>query len=165
MILGILSDTHDHLPLVRTAVRFMNAEGVDLVLHAGDFVSPFVIPELANLSMPVVGVFGNNDGDRALLLAKCAAAGNVEIRGYFAEIDADGFSVALSHGHETALLGALVRSNAFDAVVHGHTHEAGSYTAGETLVVNPGEACGYLTGHATAALLDTVARTARIVHL
>ncbi|NYT05852.1 MAG: metallophosphoesterase [Methanomicrobiales archaeon] len=165
MLVGIISDTHDHLPLVRAAVGFFNSHGAELVLHAGDFISPFVIPELAQCTMPVVGVFGNNDGDRALLLAKCAETGNVSIRGSFAEVDAGGFLIGLVHGHEKELLGSLVRSCAFDCIVHGHTHEAGSYRVGEMLVVNPGEACGYLSGSATLALLDTEERSARIVRL
>jgi predicted phosphodiesterase len=36
---------------------------------------------------------------------------------------------------------------------------------GKTLVINPGEVCGYLTGNATMALLDTAKREAKIVKL
>ncbi len=83
MRIGILSDTHDNLPMVEKAVARLNGLSPDLVLHAGDFVSPFVIPGLARLSCPCIGVFGNNDGDRAALAARAREAGNVEIRGCF----------------------------------------------------------------------------------
>jgi predicted phosphodiesterase len=50
-------------------------------------------------------------------------------------------------------------------VVHGHSHVEVSRKNGETLIVNPGEVCGYLSGKATIALLDTVKREATIVEL
>ncbi|KUK61822.1 MAG: Phosphodiesterase [Methanoculleus marisnigri] len=43
MRIGILSDTHDNLQMVDAAVRQLNREQVDLTLHAGDYVSPFVM--------------------------------------------------------------------------------------------------------------------------
>ncbi len=49
MNIGIISDTHDNLALIKKAVTFFNGEKVDLVLHAGDFVSPFTALEFKNL--------------------------------------------------------------------------------------------------------------------
>ncbi|MCJ7470999.1 YfcE family phosphodiesterase, partial [Candidatus Bathyarchaeota archaeon] len=62
MLIGLISDTHDCLPLVDKAVKRLNDENVDIVLHAGDYVSPFVIPKFKDLRMKLIGVFGNNDG-------------------------------------------------------------------------------------------------------
>ncbi len=42
MLIGVVSDTHDNLPLVEKAVKRLNEEKVNLVLHAGDYVAPFV---------------------------------------------------------------------------------------------------------------------------
>jgi predicted phosphodiesterase len=39
-------------------------------------------------------------------------------------------------------------------VVHGFTHKQETITRGPALVINPGEACGWLTGACTAAILD-----------
>ena len=165
MLIGIISDTHDNLPLVERAIERLNAEKVALVLHAGDYVAPFVIPRLKALNAKLIGVFGNNDGDPEFLRKRFAECKNCEIRGRFAEIDADGFKIALLHGDETELLEALVNCGGFDAVVHGHSHEIGSRKKGKTLIVNPGEVCGYLTGRSTMALLDTVKHEAKIVEL
>jgi hypothetical protein len=87
------------------------------------------------------------------------------MRGNFAEIIIDGVKIALLHGHEEELLKALVESEIFDVVVHGHAHKAEIYRKGKTLVVNPGEVCGYLTGKSTIALFDTVKREAKIIEL
>jgi predicted phosphodiesterase len=39
------------------------------------------------------------------------------------------------------------------------------YKRSKTLIVNPGEACGYLTGKSTVALLDTDKHKAEIIEL
>jgi hypothetical protein len=155
MRIGILSDTHDNLPLIDRAVARLSSLAPDLVLHAGDYVSPFVIPRLAALSCPCLGVFGNNDGDRALLAARARESGKVEIHGSFLARLVDGRSLALLHGHEPGTLEEAVGAGIFDLVVHGHTHRPSVTRAGRTLVLNPGEACGYLTGRGTVALIET----------
>ena len=67
MIVGLVSDTHDCLPLIDEAVKRLNEMNVELVLHAGDYISPFVASHFKPLKAPLIGVFGNNDGDRELL--------------------------------------------------------------------------------------------------
>lgn len=165
MLIGLISDTHDNLPMVEKAVKRLNKEKVELVLHAGDYVAPFVIPKFKALNCKLIGIFGNNDGDHELLRKRFSETCNCEVRGRFAEADVDGFKIALLHGDETELLDALVNQSNFDAVVHGHSHAQVSQKNGKTLVVNPGEVCGYLTGKPTIALLDTVKREAKIISI
>jgi len=164
-LIGLISDTHDNLPMVDRAVRKLNEENVELVLHAGDYVAGFVIPRFGQLKARLIGVFGNNDGDHELLKKMFGENKRLELRGNFAEITADALRIALLHGGDTELLGALISQESFDVVVHGHTHAAEIHRKGRTLVVNPGEVCGYLTGMSTLALFDTVKREARIVEL
>ena len=155
MRLGLISDTHDCLPMIRAAVRMLNKERVDLVLHAGDLISPFVIPELSALQGQMVGVFGNNDGDRNLLQKKADEWGRCDLRGNVAVLTLEGVRIILLHGHEPDLMGLLQEGNVCDLLVHGHTHQPGITRTGRTLSVNPGEVCGYLTGTGTIAVLDT----------
>jgi hypothetical protein len=165
MLIGIISDTHDNLPMVEKAVKKLNEENVALVLHAGDYVAPFVIPKFKALNAKLIGVFGNNDGDHEFLKKSFSECPDCEVRERFAEITVEGFKIALLHGDQTELLNALIKSGNFDAVVHGHSHAKMSRKNGKTMVVNPGEVCGYLTGKSTIALLDTVKREARIIEL
>jgi putative phosphoesterase len=165
LLIGVISDTHDNLPIIEKAIKRLNNEKVDLVLHAGDFVSPFVIPKFKTLNAKLIGVFGNNDGDHELLKKRFSETANCEIRGRFALVNADGFKIALLHGDETELLEALLGCGGFDAVAHGHVHSVGVQKKGETLDINPGEVCGYLTGKATLALLDTAKREATIIEI
>lgn len=165
MLVGLISDTHDHLLNVEKAIKKFNEKDVELVLHAGDYVAPFVIPRFKMLKAKMIGVFGNNDGDRELLKKKFSEHAGWEIRGSFAEIKVGNVKIAMLHGNEEELLNALIENGSFDIVVYGHTHNAEIYRKGETLVVNPGEACGYLTGKSTIALLDIEKLEARIIEL
>jgi putative phosphoesterase len=165
MLIGLMSDTHDNLPQVDKAVRRLNDANVDLVLHAGDYVAPFTIPRFKKLKSKLIGVFGNNDGDHELLKIRFHENKQLEIHGNFADVRADSLRIALLHGTDMELLEALIDRESFDVVVHGHTHVAEAHRKGRTLVVNPGEVCGYLTGTSTISLLDTVKRKARIVKL
>ncbi len=40
-MIGILSDSHDNLDAIKKAVNLLNKKKVDLVIHAGDLISPF----------------------------------------------------------------------------------------------------------------------------
>ncbi len=165
MLIGLISDTHDNLLMVEKAIRMLNDAKVDLVLHAGDYTSPFTIPKFKALNCRLVGVFGNNDGDHDLLKKRFEETQNCEIRGRFAEVELEGFKIALLHGEETELQNALVNCGGFDAVVSGHTHISANKTEGKTIVVCPGEVCGYLYGKPTLAVLDTGTHEARIVEI
>lgn len=165
MLVGLISDTHDFLPIVEKAVKKFNDENVKLVLHAGDYVAPFVIPRFKELKAELIGVFGNNDGDRELLKKRFGEHEEMELRGNFAELRVNNKKIALLHGTEEELLKALIDGQNFDILVHGHTHKAEVYRKGKTLVVNPGEACGYLTGKSTIAFLDTEKVEAKIIEL
>jgi uncharacterized protein len=165
MLIGVMSDSHDNLPLIERAVSFLNQQKVGLVLHAGDFVAPFVAQKLKKLNCELIGVFGNNDGDHVLLKKRFSETTNCTLHDRFTVVTVDHYKVALLHGHENELLDAIVDSGYFDAVVHGHSHNCSIEKRGKTLTINPGELCGYLTGKATIALLDTIMHEARIVEL
>lgn len=164
MKIGIISDTHDRLRLIDKAVKELNLLNVDLVLHAGDFISPFVTDNLKKLNAPLIGVFGNNDGDKSLLKKKFAEFG-ADIRGRFAFVLVDGLRIALLHGDDKELMRSLLELESHDVLISGHTHSPKTKRKGMTLVINPGATCGLLTGKPTFAVLDTKTLEARIIHL
>jgi uncharacterized protein len=165
MLIGAISDTHDNLPQIEKAIKTLNNHKVELVLHAGDYVAGFVIPKFKELNCKLIGVFGNNDGDHALLKKCFGETSNCSLRDRFAAVEVAGFRIALLHGEEVELVNALVDSGYFNAVVHGHSHLKGIQKRGNTLVINPGEVCGYLTGKPTLALLDTVKHETKLIEL
>ncbi len=163
MLIGAVSDSHDNLPKIEKAVDLLNELKVELVLHAGDYVSPFTIARFKKLNCPLIGIFGNNDGDHQLLTKRFNETTNCTIHDRFTQVTVEGYRIGLLHGDEAELLNALVDSGYFNAVIHGHSHNKSIERKAKTLVINPGELCGYLTGKASFALLDTAKAEARIV--
>lgn len=151
MLIGIISDTHDHLPHIRQAVDIFKARKVDLVIHAGDYCSPFTIPPFKGL--PLQGVLGNNDGDLYLLMQKFDQI-DAELKSGFFERSVDSKSLAVYHGTYPPITEALTSCGNYDLVISGHTHETVCRESGSTLAVNPGTAHGF-GEKATIALLDT----------
>ena len=160
MKIGIMSDSHDNLPLIAKAVELFNREKVALVLHAGDFVSPFTANVLKDLNANLVGVFGNNDGDKLLLLRRFESIG--ELHEDYCELELDGKKVVLMH--QAKFLDALIVSARYDLIIYGHTHEV-DIRQGSPVVVNPGECGGWLTGVPTVAIMDLSTMTPAIFPL
>ena len=50
-------------------------------------------------------------------------------------------------------------------VIHGCTHQHQMRSEGESLVINPGEACGWLFGAPSAAILDLDTRRVEFINL
>ena len=161
MRIGLLSDTHDHLDHIATAVRRFEDMGVGLVCHAGDFVSPFALRSLRDLSCRVVAVLGDNDGNPLGLAAGFMVLGRIVNPPH--PFRADDLDCLVMHRPDG--LESLVRSQDYDLIVYGHTHRAEIRREGRTTVINPGEGSGWTSGRATAAWFDTVSREVEIFDL
>jgi putative phosphoesterase len=159
MIAGILSDTHDNMDRIRQAVALFHERGVEHVIHAGDFTSPFTFRILKQLTCGFTGIFGNNDGDKLLLHKR--SEGRVFQQPHTFELD--GRKIVLIHEHH--VVEALADSGHYDIVIYGHTHKADIRKAGNTLIVNPGEAGSWLYGKSTVAIADLSSMTAEIITL
>ncbi len=160
MLIGIISDTHDHLDRLRVALRRFVDAGVDVVLHAGDIVSPFMVVPFQETGLHLIGVFGNNDGDKLFLRERFKGVGDLNFGPY--EVELGGRKIVIMH--EPRSLEALIASGKYDLVVYGHTHEV-DVREGRPLVVNPGECGGWLSGRATCALVDLKGLRAEIIEL
>ncbi|MGB2783826.1 MAG: metallophosphoesterase [Atribacterota bacterium] len=161
MKIGIISDTHDNLPQIRKAVEVFNREKVELVLHAGDFVSPFTFLEFKNLNCPLKGIFGNNDGDKLFLQEKSKGIGELCPAPYNVNINSKNVIML----HKEKLIDALAESQKYDVIIYGHTHRTDLRKIRKTLIINPGECGGWLTGKSTIALLDLETLEAKIIEL
>jgi len=164
MLIGLISDTHDNIQAINEAIKVFNARKVEMVLHAGDYVAPFTYNAYRGLNCELIGVFGNVDGDRHLLKERFSSLG-FKVESEFEEIKANGVKIALLHGVYPQIVEALALSGKYNIVVHGHTHTRRSERIGEALVVNPGEACGYLYGVKSIAILDTATLKVEFIEL
>ena len=149
MRIGVVSDTHNQLRNVRRIVELFNAARVDRVVHTGDITEARTLEVLAGLEAKLVGVFGNNDVERAGLLA-AARAGGIQLEEPPLSIQWHGKRLLIVHD-PYFLTDEQLTSH--DVVLHGHTHRAVHDRRGGTLVFNPGECAGMLAGCNTVGVV------------
>lgn len=155
MKLGVISDTHDHLPNVKKAISLFIQNKVAKIIHCGDIVAPFIsrsLKDLHKVDIEMIGVFGNNDGERDHM--NRLLGGLMTVKGDFIKMELGGKKIAIYHGTISPLLHALIECQQYDLVLTGHTHEIRIEKHNRTLLLNPGEACGYLSGKATCAIVN-----------
>jgi putative phosphoesterase len=158
--IGVMADTHDRVPAIAEILDRFASKGVAMVMHAGDYCSPFSLAPFHQRGMALLGVFGRNDGDRETLAAYAARGMGTEIYESPHSFDVGGKRVLLVH--DIAEISA--RSiESHDFVIHGSSHLQTEKKVGTTLVINPGEACGWIHGKCTAAILDT--ETGELEHI
>lgn len=162
MKVGLLADTHDRLPAIAELLDVMLSKGVSLVMHAGDYCAPFALNPFNDKNIALLGIFGRNDGDQEGLNATAAKGVGMELYESPHSFEVAGHRILIVHD-----IGEVNRRSisAHGFVVHGFTHKQETITRGETLIVNPGEACGWLTGVCTGAILDLETGEVEIVTL
>lgn len=152
MRLAIISDTHDRLDMIHLAVKKMQEKDVEMIIHCGDFVAPFSIPPFEQLNVPFIAVYGNNDGEKKGLTEKISKIGGIVC---YPPLVREVNNIKFLICHEPIPEESLKRY--FSDVkyyVFGHTHEVVEKEIEGIKVINPGEACGWLTGNASFAILD-----------
>lgn len=148
MLIGIISDTHDDVVMIKKAVDLFNEKKVGHVLHAGDIISPFNFEIFGKLKCNFSAIFGNNDGDRILLKQK--SNGSIHNQPYIITIHKRKIIIV----HEPDLVGAFAESRFFDLIIYGHTHTADIRKVNRTTIINPGKASRLLRGKVTVAIMD-----------
>ncbi|MFO0945213.1 MAG: metallophosphoesterase [Planctomycetota bacterium] len=158
MLLGIVSDSHDHLTHLELALRRFEREGVDGVLHPGDIIAPFAAKLLKEMWQgPLRIIYGNNDGERRGLA-------NVfpEITDGPVLVEWGGRRISMDHYPPDDQHRPIENC---DVLLFGHIHQVVKEIKEGVLFLNPGESCGWVTGRPTIALLDTVTLKAEIVEI
>jgi putative phosphoesterase len=160
--IAIISDIHDNIPRLQAALSKMG--DVDALVCCGDLCSPFIIKELGQgFSGPTHIVFGNNDGDRYRIAEGAKKYSNIHIHGEFVELEFDDRKMAINHFDNLGR--AMAGSQKYDVICYGHNHQFEVSEQNKTLIINPGEIYGLLTGHSTFALYDTETNRASRVDL
>ncbi|HKM67223.1 MAG TPA: metallophosphoesterase family protein [Candidatus Acidoferrum sp.] len=122
MRLGVISDTHGLLrPEALLALR-----GVHLIIHAGDVGAPEILTQLKAIA-PVFAVRGNVDTQRWALELPLTTV-----------VQTSGASLYVLHNLRE--LDLKPGASGFDAVITGHTHQAGQHEHAGVFYLNPGSA-------------------------
>jgi hypothetical protein len=156
IIVGVISDTH--LPTRTNTIParvFEVFEGVDLIIHAGDFVDLSTAKELESIA-PLIGVEGNMDWENIRRVYPTIAI--VELLNY---------RIGVWHGSFLPFMAKRIAAeHELDVLISGHTHRA-SIRRNKVLFLNPGSPTNPFLARASVALLNlTQAKIeAKIVYL
>jgi putative phosphoesterase len=161
MKIGIMSDSHDHIGNIQKCITEFNGRGVDYIVHLGDYVNPNSVRAFKGIKL--IGIFGNNDGDKFRLMGAFNEIG-AEIKGEFHEFEEDGLKFACYHGTEPQIKDALIDCGKYDVFIYGHTHQCRNKKIGKTLVLNPGTVHGFEFGP-TIMIFDTQTGQPEVVNL
>jgi len=133
MKIGVISDTHmPEKAKVLPPKLCAQLKKCDMIIHAGDMVTPEVIDALGRLCRDVKAVCGNMDPE--------------PVRKQFPEkqiIRAGKFRIGLKHGYgpPSRLLEVMkeaFREDNVDMVIFGHSHNPLNETCGGVIFFNPG---------------------------
>src|SRR5688500_19517676 len=101
MLLGVVSDTHGHVPNTTRAVRMLESLQVAEIIHCGDIGSSEIVAMFA--AWPTHFVFGNVDYDRERLKEQIVLAGKT-CCGEFGTIRREDREIAFLHGDDSKRL-------------------------------------------------------------
>jgi len=142
MKICILSDSHDNISLLCTAVAQAKQQGAMVVLHCGDVVAPSTLRKLQGYALPVYAIHGNNTGD-LYKLSKLNedSKGLIHYCGQDADITLASRRIFMVHYPHYAR--GMATTGDYDVVCCGHTHltsieKVKNIRGTETIVCNPG---------------------------
>lgn len=168
-IIGIISDSHDNLPNVLTAVKIFNQFQTSLVIHCGDYVAPFTLSAFKELNCPLVGVFGNCDGEQEGLIRQAQQL-KFQIHSPPYKLEFNNRKILISHKpieieqylHNPT--NQLPSQSSFDILIYGHTHKP-EIKREPILIINPGEASGWLFNKPSVAILNLSTEEVELIPL
>ena len=150
MKIGVVSDTHNNLRNVGRIVELFNEYGVERVIHTGDITQAKTLDVFAELTMPMYGVYGNNDEERDSLVAAVERYGFIFQEPPFVPEWAERAIMVVHDPLE--LEGHL--DDGHDLALHGHTHLYRYEERRGQVVFNPGECAGHMQGFNAIGVMD-----------
>ena len=151
MLIGIISDTHGHKERISQAVEIFNNRNVDLVFHCGDIGSSDTAEAFKNIQSNMYLVYGNCDFDKNGL--QRAFKDFASIMGTVYTFNMDDKKIFMTHKNDDIY--EDIKSQNYDYVFYGHTHEQDLRKVGRTLVVNPGAVYQANGNKGSIAILNT----------
>lgn len=150
MKIGVVSDTHNNLQNVQRIVELFNAAQVDRIIHTGDITQAKTLDVFAELTMPLYGVFGNNDQERDSLDEAVTRHG-FTFQDPPLVLEWQERSIMVVH-NPLELERHLNEHH--DLALHGHTHLYRFEKRAEQVMFNPGECAGHMAGFNAIGVLD-----------
>jgi hypothetical protein len=163
---GVISDSHDNFYNLEQAMKIIKRRGIKVFFHLGDYCAPgFVRAMMAHKGVKWICVWGNVDGAKAkILLEQCKNPNFDMAEEAFREFETPEGKIFLSHFSLLAELAA--ESGRYKATFYGdnHTKRVEKLENG-TLLANPGELSGFMTGQPSFGIWNAVTNKMEIIDL
>ena len=159
----VISDTHDSIQAVNKLSTYQDFNRADMLIHLGDIISPFTLRALLKTGKKLVGVFGNNDGDKVMLKEICPS-----LKDQPHSLKIEGVNFILLHGFgspevtENIVDAILSQAPRGSVILYGHTHMYSVKMREGKAAVNPGALSGYLSGLRSYAVLTLSTNSVQI---
>jgi putative phosphoesterase len=137
MKIAIMSDTHDNTPAIVSIIEHLNEHKIKTAFHAGDMINPGVHRRfIQHYAGHLHFVFGNNDGDKALIERRVTASENLTCHLEEMRLELEGKKIFMNH--YSSISESVAKSGEFDLYIGGHDHEYRVIPHGSALFINPG---------------------------
>lgn len=176
MKIALISDTHDRLDNIEKALKFINEQKAEVLIHAGDLAHSETLDLICKKFHGQIYYIGGNadiDSDEINGLEKIYSALKTYAEnpstkpayrsgrlGACAELNIGGLNIAVTHKPVDARKLAL--TGKYDLVIHGHDHRPWQSFVGKCEILNPGNLAD-TRYPATFALYNTETRKAELI--
>lgn len=153
MKLAIISDTHDNLAILETAVKWIKENDIEEIIHCGDICSSETLQWLTeNFPGKIYVVFGNVDDNQTAITKTAAENLNIILYGESGKIKIADKKISFCHCPKLAR--KLASTGQYDLVFYGHTHQPWEERLNSCRLINPGNLSNMLY-KASFAVYDT----------
>ena len=171
MKIAIISDSHDNLPNIEKAIKYINKQKISTIIHCGDVCAPVILGEFAKLfkGKEIHVVKGNVDGDIEGFKVMEKKYPKIIYHGNTGKLEIGNLKLGkgkliLTFCHEPFVAKKMAEAQKYDFVFHGHTHKPWQEKVGNTTIINPGTLAG-LFNKGTFAIFDTETQKAQLILL
>jgi len=151
MKIGIVSDSHKKIELLKDAIDRLKLDGAEFLIHAGDIVLEESLMLLEDSNLPYQAVIGNNDIHLIGVMRKY----NLFKEPHYFKIE--DIKVKLMHL-------PYYLNNDTDIIVYGHTHHFFAEIKEGSLYINPGEICARKKPISEFALVEKTKESWSVIH-
>lgn len=152
MKIGVLSDTHDHLSNLLSALEACRKQQIDTLIHCGDLTGFEMVSHFEGFR--TIYTPGNMDFATGTIKKRIEKMRADNFVGTVYKGQLDGISVAATHSHIENKVMDLVSSKRFRWVFHGHTHERRDEVIHGVRVINPGALGGLQKENRSFCIVD-----------
>lgn len=163
MKIGVLSDTHDNLFNLVSALEAFRNQRIETVIHCGDLTDFNLLSHFSDFRL--IYTIGNMDQATGTIIKRVEQMREDNFAGLVFQGKLDGISIAATHSHIEGKVMQLVRENRNQWIFHGHTHTKRDEIIRGVRIVNPGNLGGLTRGAHSFCIVDLSTNEVEFINL